>query len=87
VESEGKLVDLPWNGDVRLALGAETRTLSGSWVPSSLAATGDLLGPRYVRVEGSYTVGAAWAELNPGAAAVVHALAGTRRRCADCQGQ
>ena len=64
-QTEGKLFDTPWNGDVRLALGAETRTVSGSVLPDPRLTAGDIIASnRLSPVEGSYTLRAARAELS-----------------------
>ena len=60
----GKLADTPWNGDIRLAVGAEYRDQSGGFEPDPITASGDTTGNKGEPTLGSYDVREAYGELS-----------------------
>lgn len=64
VNANGKLLDTPWNGDVRLAVGAEYRDQSGGFQPDPITESGDTTGNKGESTSGEYDVREAFGELS-----------------------
>ncbi len=62
--ANGLLFTTPWNGDVRLALGAEYRKLSGGFLPDAMVASGNASTNAAQPTDGSYDVTEGYAELS-----------------------
>ena len=64
LHTEGQLLKTPWDGDVRLAMGAEARTLSRRDRPDALSQSGDVIGLSVQPAEGSFSTQAVYGELS-----------------------
>lgn len=63
-QAHGKIVDLPNNGDISMAIGADYRHEQGGSQPDPLTATGDTTGNAFAPTEGSYHAFEGFAELS-----------------------
>ncbi len=62
--ANGKLFDTPWDGDIRLAIGAEFRRMRGGFLPDPITASGDTTGNKQDSTGGYYDVAEGYAELS-----------------------
>jgi iron complex outermembrane receptor protein len=63
-QAGGRIVKLPADGDISLAVGADYRIESGGSTPDPLTATGDTTGNAFAPTEGKYNVAEAFGELS-----------------------
>jgi outer membrane receptor protein involved in Fe transport len=63
-EAHGRIVKLPNNGDIALAVGADYRDSSGGFTPDPLTATGDTTGNAVEPTSGSFNVAEAFGEIS-----------------------
>jgi outer membrane receptor protein involved in Fe transport len=64
VQAHGKIVDLPNNGDISMAIGGDYRHEQGGLQPDPLTSTGDTTGNVQAPTEGSYHAFEGFAELS-----------------------
>ncbi len=63
-QASGRIVKLPNNGDISMAVGADYRREAGGFTPDPLTSTGDTTGNAQAPTGGSYDVREAFAELS-----------------------
>ena len=62
--ANGKVVDLPTGGDVRIAFGTEFRDVKGGFLPDPITASGDTTGNKEEPTQGGYNVIEGYGELS-----------------------